>query len=153
MSFKLWLAENQIPNILYHNSSPKNRQSILTNGLRVKYGSEAGGHAGIFFSNKPDFTTRSDAWQVNVQGLDIEEDSTTQVPPEYPEDEKWYACYQDIPPDRIKLLPKKTIYRIPISNYSIRKHSYVSQFPFSCHERYQQRKIEQNLFSFGRMAH
>lgn len=100
-----------MPSVLYHHSHPNNRQSILQHGLLKKYDANADPNdsmlGGIFFSNKPDFTTRSDVWEVDVRGLPVEEDPTTQVPPESSADEAWYVVYQDIPPNRIKLITRK----------------------------------------------
>ena len=110
MKFKLWL-ENQVPPVLYHHARKKNRQSILQNGLQTQYDSTigSGNIGGIFMSNKAatgdhPAAGNSDIWEVDVRGLDVEEDSTTSVPPEYPEDEMWYVVYSDIPPNRLKLL-------------------------------------------------
>ena len=105
MKFKLWL-ENQEPTVLYHNSRKENRQSILQNGLKTEYDQtmelgQEGVSGSIYLSNKPTPSRNSDTWEVNTQGLEVEEDWTTQ--PE-DEDEMWYVTYQDIPPNRLKLL-------------------------------------------------
>lgn len=106
MDFKLWL-ENQIPGILYHHSLPHHRQSILQFGLQGKYDqtvdlTDPDVVGGIFLTNKPK-QSKSDVWEVNVQGLPVEEDWSGQ--PEA-SDETWYVVYQDIPPNRIKLLSR-----------------------------------------------
>lgn len=108
-NFEKWLMENtELSNMLYHHSNPNNRQSILQRGLRTEYDqtmdmSQPGVVGGIYLSNKPDYTTRSDVWEIDAHNLPVEEDwTTTTTNPE----EKWYVVYQDIPPDRIKLIPK-----------------------------------------------
>lgn len=108
IKFRKWL-ENQMPTVLYHHSNPKNRQSILQRGLKGEYDQtvdlkEPGVVGGIFLSNKPNYSTRSDVWEVDVRGLPVEDDWSGQ--PEDP-DENWYVVYQDIPPNRIKLVTRQ----------------------------------------------
>jgi hypothetical protein len=98
--------ENQIPSVLYHHSRPNNRQSILQHGLQGKYDQtvdleQPGVVGGIFLSSKPDYSTNSDVWEVDVCGLPVEDDWSGQ-----PEDqqENWYVIYQDIPSSRIRLI-------------------------------------------------
>jgi hypothetical protein len=105
IKFKQWL-ENQMPSVLYHHSHQNNRQSILQHGLQGKYDQtvdlkEPGVVGGVFLSSKPDHSTKSDVWEVDVRGLHVEEDWSGQS-----EDEQvnWYVVYQDIPPNRIKLI-------------------------------------------------
>ncbi len=93
-------------NILYHHSHSHNRQSILSNGLQTKYDQtvdleEPGVIGGIFLSKKPDYSSKSDIWEVNISGLVVEEDWSGQ--PEDLED-TWYVIYQNISPSRILLL-------------------------------------------------
>ena len=101
----------EVPSIMYHMSPVSNRQSILQHGLQGKYDqtvdmSQPGVTGGIFLSTHPNPTTNSDVWQVDVRGLPLEEDWSTSVPDEAPEDERWYVVYQDIPPNRIKLISR-----------------------------------------------
>ena len=108
IKFRKWL-ENQMPSVLYHHSHPNNRQSILQHGLQGKYDQtvdlkEPGVVGGIFLSSKPNHSTRSDVWEVDVRGLHVEEDWSGQ--PEDPQ-ENWYVVYQDIPPNRIKLITRQ----------------------------------------------
>ena len=105
------LMENMNPSIMYHMSPVANRQSILQHGLQGKYDqtvdmSQPGVTGGIFLSTHPNPTTNSDVWQVDVRGLPLEEDWSTSVPDEAPEDERWYVVYQDIPPNRIRLISR-----------------------------------------------
>lgn len=110
MKFKHWM-ENMTPNIMYHMSPVANRQSILQFGLQGKYDqtvdlSEPGVVGGVFLSTHPNPSLNTDVWQVDVRGLPLEEDWSTTVPAESPEDERWYVVYQDIPPNRIRLVSR-----------------------------------------------
>lgn len=86
--------------ILYHHSHRQNRQSILANGLLVRHGERAGGHAAIFLTDRSRPSPTSDAWTVDVDGLPVEEDDGE---PEN-EGESWFAVYEDVPASRLKLL-------------------------------------------------
>ena len=107
MNFKLWL-ESHTPSILYHHSSPKNSQSILRQGLRKEFDQTSPGspYGGIFLTNKPDVSSHSDVYEVDVRGLPVEDDWSGQ--PEDP-DEHWYIVWNDIAPNRLKLLPKTSM--------------------------------------------
>lgn len=95
--------------VLYHHSHPSNRQSILRHGLQGKYDQtvdleEPVAVGGVFLSDKPNHSPKRDVWVVDVRDLPVEEDWSGQ--PE-DENENWYVVYQDIHPDRIRLLPKQ----------------------------------------------
>lgn len=98
-----------MPSVLYHHSHPNNRRSILQHGLQGEYDQtvdlkEPGVVGGTFLSNKPDHSRMRDVWEVDVRGLPVEGDWSGQ-----PEDESenWYVVYQDIPPNRIKLITRQ----------------------------------------------
>ena len=79
----------------------------MRHGLQVSYDqtvdlNEPGVVGGIFLSNKPTFSTKTDVWEVNVLGLPVEDDWSS-----VPEDENWYVIYQDIPVNRIKLITRQ----------------------------------------------
>lgn len=111
-SFSQWMEINlplrqANPNILYHHSPVENRESILKHGLLTMYGARRGGHEAIFLTDKPKFGGQvTDVWEVNVRGLPVQEDITTDL--DYEEIEKvygnWYAIYEDIPPERLRLI-------------------------------------------------
>lgn len=96
---------------LYHMSSPDNRASIRKHGLlaskseaaqlAAEYGEEGGN--GIYFSNIPSDEGRCDIWKVNVDGLHLERDETTD------HDhlgEEWWVTYSDdvVEPWRLTLV-------------------------------------------------
>lgn len=94
------LAESmQTPSILYHHAPKTVRESIQQHGLSTKY-SEAIEN-GIFLTNTPRLKSRSDVWEVDVRGLEIEEDWTT-TPDN--KSETWWVAYEDIPPSRLRLM-------------------------------------------------
>lgn len=104
MSFKLWLESNQI---LYHHASRENRESIRRFGLLTKYdqtmvdSGDPNVSRGIYLTNKPDFSNKwIDVWEVDVRGMDLQDDWTTTPEDPY---EKWHVVYQDIPPAKLKL--------------------------------------------------
>lgn len=95
------------PMILYHHSPSRNRASILRDGLQTSYDQSIDRTdpyvtGGIYLTTKSDFSTASDVWAANVDGLPIEEDWTTQLTEDA--DETWFVVYQDIPPGRLQLL-------------------------------------------------
>ena len=104
------------PAVMYHNSPPENRESILREGLRHSY-SEAAGAAedagddpamgrGIFLDTVPSRSGNIDTWRVDVSGLELERDDTTDISgtPEYDGHEWWVTYGDDIPPSRLKLM-------------------------------------------------
>jgi len=107
------------PTVMYHATSPANRESILSHGLQRRFsetaqvakGEEDWEQAGgIFFSTKTkqgEPNEGCDVWAVDVSGLSLERDDTTDVP--YPEDggiegDEWWVTYnEDVPPGRLRL--------------------------------------------------
>lgn len=100
-------AASVTPKVVYHGSSPENRQSILQHGLLASKSDAAqlGGHGVLFFDDKLDTQKGIDEWEVNVEGLDLEPDDTTDISnnPDW-EGHTWWAYYGDIPPERLKLI-------------------------------------------------
>lgn len=97
------------PATMYHYTDAANRSSILKHGL---LGSEARAiENGVFLDSK--LTAKdsegkyTDAWAVDVRGLDVEPDWTTDIAdnPEY-EGHTWWVFYGDIPPSRLRLVRK-----------------------------------------------
>jgi hypothetical protein len=101
--FSQWLIEQTIPNVLYHHSNPANRQSILNNGLQTKYDQTGDENSikGIYLTDKPSYT--KDTWEVNVKGLEVEEDYSG-YSHEIEKYGNWYVVYQNIEPERVKLI-------------------------------------------------
>jgi len=107
------------PTVMYHATSPSHRESILRHGLQRRFSETAQvakGEVdwelagGIFFSTKTKDEKANqgcDVWEVDVRGLSLEPDDTTDVP--YPEDggiegDEWWVTYnEDVPPSRLKL--------------------------------------------------
>jgi len=93
------------PLYMYHVASPENRISIEKNGLLSSksyfYDEDDGGHGGIFFHSKYVSQYGMDTWKVDVMGLPIENDETTDT------SEEWYVLWnQDVTPDRLELIYK-----------------------------------------------
>jgi hypothetical protein len=97
---------------VYHAAPATCRASILSQGLvtslpeadRQAFDLEESAHitGGIFFSSKrPTESEFIDVWEVDVSGLDLYVDDTTE--PLEPDDSYW-VVYTDIPPSRLKLL-------------------------------------------------
>jgi hypothetical protein len=89
--------------VLYHFADPANRESILSNGL-LRSKSQAFEGA-IFFTDtvNPKEAGSSDVWEVNVDGLELEPDWTT----EPFDNEAWFVAFeQDIEPARLTLLKR-----------------------------------------------
>lgn len=100
------------PTILYHNTPSTHRESIWERGLLrscsettelAREMGEEGVFGGIFMSAKPSAEREGfDTWAVDVSGLDILPDETTDCPD--PED-SWWVCWDaDIEADRLELL-------------------------------------------------
>lgn len=97
--------------VLYHSSPPENRVSIGLLGLTL-YLSEAAQTAkemgdpdwmeagSVFFSSTPEDVAAVDIWAVDVRGLDIEPDDTTECPHD---GETWWQLRQPIPAARLTL--------------------------------------------------
>lgn len=114
------IAQLGIPPILYHSAPKSERESILRHGLlrsksetdqlAIEQGEDlsAGPYGGIFFSTKPSDSSREffDTWAVDVRGLHIEPDLTT----DWPEDnDPWWVSWDaDIPPSRLRLIETTT---------------------------------------------
>ncbi len=102
------------PSVLYHVAPTSERQSVMQHGLLR---SKSYAHAlaadmgiatsddpigGIFFASKPIHQRNFDLWEVDVRGLHLEPDDTTD--PEDPEDSWWVTYEDDIPPIRLRLI-------------------------------------------------
>lgn len=113
------------PATLYHVSPIGNRESIIDHGLLLSKSEasavsremgeevEAGG---IFFTNTltHERPHMFDVWEVDVRGLELERDETTD------HDhlgEQWWVCYEDISPDRLNLLSDRIITEAPIADF------------------------------------
>lgn len=79
--------------VLYHHSPQRNRSSILEKGLSREY-DETGMNA-IFLTEYSHGGEKSDTYCVDVSGLELEMDWTTD------EDGAW-MYFGDIPPERIE---------------------------------------------------
>ena len=99
------------PKMAYHLSPTKNRQNILKYGLLASKGDAAlmGGTGGIFFDSVPTSDNGFDTWAVNLKGLNVEPDDTTDISnsPEWTGHSWWVVWGQDISPDRLKLIKNK----------------------------------------------
>ena len=87
-------------NIMYHLSDPKNRESILKNGLLTDF--DLTGFSAVFLSDTlsdKDKSSSFDIWIVNVEGLIIDQDFTGD-----PEIGNWFICFDNIEKFRIKLM-------------------------------------------------
>ena len=108
------------PDVMYHGTDSANRESIQTKGLLLAKSEAAqlGGDGAIFLSeNKYSHHPESgiDEWAVDIRGLELFADDTTD-----PEDETdtWWQCFENIPPQRLKLvhagkIAGKTVKRTP----------------------------------------
>lgn len=90
---------NRPPHILYHASPRINRESIAERGLSI--GADNTGFGAIFLTDTaPPCSPLLDVYAVDIRGLDIELDTTTDAP----DGECWYAVYEDIPIAAMKQL-------------------------------------------------
>jgi hypothetical protein len=92
--------------VMYHHTSPENRESILKHGLckRFDYNAdpEDDGLGGVFLTTKPSGTP--DVWAVDVRGLDLEKDDIAGADTD--EFGYWWVYWGgDIPPSRLSLKP------------------------------------------------
>lgn len=101
------------PTTLYHIAPVVMRDSISQEGLvhpmdlhqswheTGLVGSDAGA-VGIYFTDIPDASPEFDCWEVDVRGLQLEPDQTTDVP----EGQNWFVTYRDrkVDPSRLKLI-------------------------------------------------
>lgn len=92
--------------ILYHESPSENRESILQYGLHQRFSElyeEGEDHSGMTFLSDvmPEYSRNFDVWEVDVSGLELWEDSTTEPFPGH----NWY-CTGSVPPERIKLVTR-----------------------------------------------
>jgi hypothetical protein len=90
--------------ILYHESAKDNRESILRYGLSTRFSllhEEGDDQLGLTFLTdvRPSSSESFDIWEVDVDGMSLEEDWTTDPP----EGEKWY-CTGSIPSEKIRLI-------------------------------------------------
>ena len=85
---------------LYHHAPKSERASIQRHGLLR---SKSPAH-GIFFASKATDQVRwgIDTWKVDVRGLQLERDTTTD--PEDAADTWWVTYDEDISPDRLTLI-------------------------------------------------
>ena len=108
--------DEEFPNVFYHVSNPKNRKSILKNGLVPSVGDSYSAHAEgegdddlmpvIFISGKNNYdsTWDDDRWAINGSLLDKES-----IFKDFDSDmENSYVYNKIIPPDALKLLHKGT---------------------------------------------
>lgn len=100
------IAEVTAPTtLLYHSAPTEYRDSVLRHGLLASKSSaydpsDENLTGAIYFASKPVRQPGFDLWQVNVSGLNIEEDYD-----QPDETDPWFVIYgQDIPPDRLKLV-------------------------------------------------
>lgn len=104
-------AQEGVPAILYHQAPPAARERIAKLGLQHPrdipgdLGIEMSNDetVGIFFTDNPENGPRSDLWEVDVRGLHLVPDDTT----DWPEGHTWWVTYQDeVGPERLKLIQK-----------------------------------------------
>lgn len=99
------------PSVLYHQAPVAARARIL--GLGLQHPCDIPADAGIemcsddeavgiyFTDNATDIDDRCDLWEVDVRGLSLEPDETT----DWPEGHTWWVTYQDeVGPERVKLV-------------------------------------------------
>jgi hypothetical protein len=111
------LCEAEVPpTMLYHSAPTSDRDSIRKEGLlrskshahrqamAIGFTPEEGPFGGIFFASKPTNQTAHgiDTWAVNVQGLHLQSDDTTDS--DDAEDTWWVTYDEDVMPDRLTLL-------------------------------------------------
>ena len=102
--------------VMYHNAPTEARESIREKGLLVFMSDAAQaarernepekGLGGIFFDTVPTTAGRFDTWQVDVSGLDIEPDETTDISGiggEWEGHEWWVLWGENVLPNRLKL--------------------------------------------------
>lgn len=94
----------------YHQSDIKNRESIFEHGLSTKFSllhEDGDDLSGLTFLTDvmPEPSSSFDIWEVNVDGLRLERDDTTDPP----EGENWY-CTGSIPRERISLLVQPDVH-------------------------------------------
>ena len=109
----------QPPTVLYHSAPSSARHSIRRHGLlrsksethqlAIEQGETDGPYGGIFFASKPieKDSPGADLWQVDVRGLHLVPDDTTDSPWEAggDTDDTWWVTYtEDVPPSRLKLM-------------------------------------------------
>jgi hypothetical protein len=106
-NFMCDMKQLQLPEVMYHETSPANRESILRDGLKTEY-SQA--HEAIYFSTHRPTSEGFDTWVVYSKDLDVRNvsvDSDMQVVEMENEGEVWYAHYADITPELLTLIPAK----------------------------------------------
>lgn len=99
---------------LYHHSHASNRESIIQNGLLTKYDQtnelgQPGVVGAIYLTTAPKTQQWIDCWAVDVTGLELTLDNTQPDRPEFPH-EVWYMCFEDIPPNRLRLYRQAASY-------------------------------------------
>ncbi|WP_432262813.1 hypothetical protein [Cupriavidus sp. TMH.W2] len=90
-----------VPAIVYHLSPREHRAQILAQGLRVA--ADRTGMAAVFVSDTASAGGAGfDVYAIATQGLDFEPDATT----EPIAGERWFATYDDIPVQALRLAPE-----------------------------------------------
>ena len=91
-----------MPATLYHFSDPANRESILSNGLLLSKSQALEGAIFLTDTVNPKEYGGSDVWSVNVDGLELEPDWTT----ESFDNEEWFVIFDNVEPTRLTLLKR-----------------------------------------------
>ena len=100
------------PAVLYHHSPDCNASSIGEHGIRGSQTVE-GNVPSVFFSDTPRFEPGTVVVAVDVKGLEIEADWTTDPP----EGECWYVHYGDVPVHRITVLSSTEVSRLRFASW------------------------------------
>jgi hypothetical protein len=104
------------PDFLYHHTTISNRDGILRDGLlqsmsdAARLATEMGmeGGSGIYFCEmRPEDDPRCDVWKVDVRGLVLAPDETTD--PSDPDDVWWVHHAADVPAWRMELLEPEAV--------------------------------------------
>jgi 8-oxo-dGTP pyrophosphatase MutT (NUDIX family)/RNA:NAD 2'-phosphotransferase (TPT1/KptA family)/GNAT superfamily N-acetyltransferase len=97
-------ATNEHPDVMYHYAGTENRASIQEHGLLGSKSSAI--ENAVFLDSKLTQEGKyTDTWEVNVKGLELESDWTTDISDRDEwEGHTWWIFYGDIPPQRLKLV-------------------------------------------------
>lgn len=107
------IVENASPSTLYHQSPSNMRERIAQLGLQHPYNipSDLGVEMsndetqGIYFTyNREDVDKRFDMWEVDVRGLTLHPDETT----DWPDGHTWWVTYDEVGPERLQLVYQGT---------------------------------------------
>lgn len=103
------IVESVSPTVLYHQAPANMRERIAQLGLQHPYdipsdlGVEMSNDetSGIYFTdNRGDIDKRFDMWEVDVSGLKLHPDDTT----DWPEGHVWWVTYDEVGPERLRLI-------------------------------------------------